>query len=285
MARARTYLLTATLEPSVDWVLWLDSDISEFSPTLFQDLLLYGGAGVADPTISPAEPEARASPYYPPGPKMPRRQVAPLDTPLNDIIVPNAMKRRPDGSLHGFDMNNWAETPESLIHKATLAEDALLIEGNIFQHMQRLHLADQYTSYLPSDLESSSSLSSVSSSSSYSSASSTSSRYRTRHIDEFPQVFSSADYLDRTDQRLNTSSPAYIGRQIELDGIGGVAALVRAEAHRMGAVFPAWVFDHQLETEAFGLLAKKLGARIVGLPNLFVLHGEFPNSSCFCFPR
>ena len=93
-------------------------------------------------------------------------------------------------------------------------------------------------------------------------------------MDEHPQIFSSANILDETDQRLNTSSPAYIGRQIELDGIGGVAALVRAEAHRMGAVFPAWVFDHQLETEAFGLLAKKLGARIVGLPNLFVLHGE-----------
>jgi hypothetical protein len=57
-----------------------------------------------------------------------------------------------------------------------------------------------------------------------------------------------------------------------LDGIGGVAALVRAEVHRMGATFPAWIFENQLETEAFGVLAKKLGARIVGLPNLFVLH-------------
>jgi hypothetical protein len=200
---------------------------------------------------------------------------------MYDIIVPNAMKRRPDGSLQGFDMNNWAETPESLLHKATLAEDTLLIEGNIFQHMQRLHLADQYVSYLPSELDSASSVSSSSSSSSsYSSASSTSSRYHTRHLDEFPQIFSSADYLDQNDQRLNTSSPAYIGRQIELDGIGGVAALVRAEAHRMGAVFPAWVFDHQLETEAFGLLAKKLGARVVGLPNLFVLHGESATSAC-----
>lgn len=244
MARARTYLLTATLEPSVDWVLWLDGDIGEFSPTLFRDLLLYGKAGVVDPREQPllasqSYNEAETQPW-------------------NDVIVPNALKRLPDGTLQGFDLNNWAETPESLRLKAGLSDDDLLIEGNIFQHMQRKHLADFYTPYttLPTPF--------------------------TPYVPPsnphgVPQIFSSANILTHYDQRLNMTSPAYIGRTMELDGIGGVAALVRAEVHRMGATFPAWVFDHQLETEAFGLLAKKLGARVVGLPNMFVLHCK---SSC-----
>ena len=243
MARARTYLLTATLEPTVDWVLWLDGDIGEFSPTLFRDLLLYGNAGVVD---------SRQQQLYD---FQPCNEAE--NQPWNDVIVPNALKRMPDGALQGFDLNNWAETPESLKLKAGLADDELLIEGNIWQHMQRRHLADYYTPYTPLPTFA-----------------------PHLHPRALPQIFSSADTLNHGDQRMNQTSPAYIGRTMELDGIGGVAALVRAEVHRMGATFPAWVFDHQLETEAFGVLAKKLGARVVGLPNLFVLHCEF--TCIFC---
>lgn len=91
MARARTYLLTATLEPTVDWVLWLDSDIAEFSPSLFEDLLVYGKGGVIDShgLQSPSSsPEGTIEPEE-----------------WNDVIVPNAMQRLPDGQLHPFDMN------------------------------------------------------------------------------------------------------------------------------------------------------------------------------------
>lgn len=253
MARARTYLLTATLEPSVDWVLWLDSDVAELSRSLFEDLLIYGGAGVQQqqPTSSSSLLSGGAG-----ADDASRAAAGAREWEWNDVIVPNAMKRRPDGSLLGFDMNNWAETPESLKLRAELDPKDLLIEGNIWQHMHRLHLADLYTSYLPS-----------SSSSSPASENSTA-------TGAGPQVFSSLDVptLLAHDQRMNATSDAYIGKQVPLDGIGGVAALVRAEVHRMGATFPSWVFENQLETEAFGILAKKLGARVVGLPNLFVLH-------------
>lgn len=67
-------------------------------------------------------------------------------------------------------------------------------------------------------------------------------------------------------------SPAYIGRQIPLDAVGGVATLVRASVHRFGSVFPSWNVDHAVETEGFGVLAKLVGARIVGLPNYLVMH-------------
>lgn len=62
---------------------------------------------------------------------------------------------------------------------------------------------------------------------------------------------------------------------MRLDGVGGCAALVRASIHRKGAVFPAWPVDHQLETEGFAQLAKKLGAKLVGLPKYYVYHGEW----------
>jgi hypothetical protein len=44
-------------------------------------------------------------------------------------------------------------------------------------------------------------------------------------------------------------SPAYIGRTVPLDAVGGVATLVNANIHRLGATFPSWVEDHQVETE------------------------------------
>lgn len=61
---------------------------------------------------------------------------------------------------------------------------------------------------------------------------------------------------------------------LQLDGVGGCATLVRANVHRKGAVFPAWPVDHQLETEGFAQLAKKLGAKLIGLPRYYVYHGE-----------
>lgn len=279
MARARTYLLTATLEPSVDWVLWIDSDISEVSRTLFQDLLLYGKAGIVEPVQS--SPDSKPGNQQVKQRKTAMHPSDPDDAEWNDVIIPNAMKRLPDGNLIGFDMNNWAETPESLKLKAGMPPDHLLIEGNIWQHMHRVHLADQYTPYTVAESD----LSPSSSSSSRSSVSD--GQYIPRPGQ--PEIFSSdpryINSLPESDQRLNVSSPAYIGRLQPLDGIGGVAALVRAEVHRMGAIFPSWIFENQLETEAFGVLAKRLGARVVGLPNLFVLHCKldfFPMRLCIC---
>lgn len=68
------------------------------------------------------------------------------------------------------------------------------------------------------------------------------------------------------------SSDAYIGKQIPLDAVGGVATLVRASVHLFGGVFPSWNIDHSIETEGFGVLAKLVGARVIGLPNYLVVH-------------
>ncbi|GCB24190.1 mannan polymerase complex subunit MNN9 [Aspergillus awamori] len=61
-------------------------------------------------------------------------------------------------------------------------------------------------------------------------------------------------------------------REIELDGVGGTALLVKADVHRDGAMFPAFPFYHLVETEGFAKMAKRLGYSVYGLPDYFVYH-------------
>ncbi|KAF2199478.1 alpha-1,6 mannosyltransferase subunit [Delitschia confertaspora ATCC 74209] len=62
------------------------------------------------------------------------------------------------------------------------------------------------------------------------------------------------------------------GKEVELDGVGGTALLVKAEVHRDGAMFPAFAFYHLIETEGFAKMARRLGWKSWGLPNYLVYH-------------
>lgn len=44
----------------------------------------------------------------------------------------------------------------------------------------------------------------------------------------YPSLHGGATDCDLYDEK----SPAYVGKRVELDGVGGVATLVRADAHR-----------------------------------------------------
>ena len=57
------------------------------------------------------------------------------------------------------------------------------------------------------------------------------------------------DTNDGLSNLYDPESEAYIGRVEDIDAVGGVATLVRADVHRAGAMFPSWVEDHQVETE------------------------------------
>jgi mannan polymerase complexes MNN9 subunit len=57
------------------------------------------------------------------------------------------------------------------------------------------------------------------------------------------------------------------GLEVDLDGVGGTALLVKAEVHRDGAMFPPFAFYHLIETEGFAKMAKRLGWGATGLPN------------------
>ncbi|GAB1217600.1 hypothetical protein ATERTT37_006839 [Aspergillus terreus] len=60
--------------------------------------------------------------------------------------------------------------------------------------------------------------------------------------------------------------------EVELDGIGGVNILVKADVHRTGINFPAYAFENQAETEGFARMAKRAGYGVYGLPNYVVWH-------------
>ncbi|CAI7629045.1 unnamed protein product [Penicillium pancosmium] len=60
--------------------------------------------------------------------------------------------------------------------------------------------------------------------------------------------------------------------EVELDGIGGVNILVKADVHRSGINFPAYAFENQAETEGFAKMAKRAGYQVIGLPNYVVWH-------------
>ncbi|KAG5297564.1 N-glycosyl-transferase [Histoplasma ohiense] len=60
--------------------------------------------------------------------------------------------------------------------------------------------------------------------------------------------------------------------EVELDGVGGVNILVKADVHRAGINFPCYAFENQAETEGFAKMAKRAGYQVVGLPNYVVWH-------------
>lgn len=55
--------------------------------------------------------------------------------------------------------------------------------------------------------------------------------------------------------------------EVDLDGVGGTALLVKADVHRDGAMFPPFPFYHLIETEGFAKMARRLGWKATGLPN------------------
>lgn len=59
---------------------------------------------------------------------------------------------------------------------------------------------------------------------------------------------------------------------VPLDGVGGTMLLVAADIHRAGLVFPETRYRDLIETEAFGVLARDLGIRPLGLPRLEIIH-------------
>jgi mannan polymerase complexes MNN9 subunit len=60
--------------------------------------------------------------------------------------------------------------------------------------------------------------------------------------------------------------------EVDLDGVGGTALLVKADVHRDGAMFPPFPFYHLIETEGFAKMASRLGWKAYGLPNYYVYH-------------
>lgn len=89
MARSRNWLLSAALKSDTSWVAWIDVDVVEYPPSIFQDLM-------------------RAD---------------------ADVVVPNCLLKRDDLAFWAYDKNNWQETDESRRIQQGLDEDFVLLEG------------------------------------------------------------------------------------------------------------------------------------------------------------
>lgn len=72
------------------------------------------------------------------------------------------------------------------------------------------------------------------------------------------------------------------GELVELHAVGGTILLVRADAHRDGLIFPAFLYGREnprirkgrgeLETEGLGIMAHDMGYQCWGMPNFEVIH-------------
>jgi len=73
-------------------------------------------------------------------------------------------------------------------------------------------------------------------------------------------------------RRLYLSDLRHEGTVVPLDGVGGCTLLVNATCHRSGLIFPPFVFDSHIETEALAKMANKMDIKIYGLPFVSVIH-------------
>ncbi|KAI7883567.1 hypothetical protein K492DRAFT_205372 [Lichtheimia hyalospora FSU 10163] len=171
MARARNVLLTAALREYHSWVAWIDVEVIDYPPSIFDDLM--------------------------------RANV--------DVIVPNCLLQREDHVFWAYDRNNWAETDYSLDMQQRVGQDYIMMEG----------------------------------------------------------------YNDVASGRsLLVDMPTHLGsdHRVRLDSVGTTFTLVKSHVHREGANFPPFVYQHQVETEAFGKVANAMGFSVYGVPGYTVYH-------------
>ncbi|GAA5822560.1 hypothetical protein JCM5353_005481 [Sporobolomyces roseus] len=171
-----------------------------------------------------------------------------------DVVVPNCVWKTYN-EMGAYDRNNWIETPESLEMQKNLSASSVLLEGYEGHPTHRSNLASLVPSH-PSALSSNPYLAST------------------------PLLLSSLASLPSSHTQLPSSE---VPETLNLDGVGGCAALVKSEVHREGAVFPSWVQRNQVETEGFARLVRDIRGdgkggdgkgRMVGLPRYYVYHAD-----------
>jgi GT2 family glycosyltransferase len=60
---------------------------------------------------------------------------------------------------------------------------------------------------------------------------------------------------------------------VPVDAVGGTMLLVRADLHRAGLLFPPFSYRRYIETEGLAMMARDMGYRCWGLPDLRIVHG------------
>jgi mannan polymerase complexes MNN9 subunit len=68
-------------------------------------------------------------------------------------------------------------------------------------------------------------------------------------LDKNEIVFEGYEHFPTQRKSLNYMNSTIDGDIVKLDGVGGTLLLVRADIHRMGAIFPPFGYQHTMETE------------------------------------
>ncbi|KAK2759157.1 Mannan polymerase II complex anp1 subunit [Arachnomyces sp. PD_36] len=115
MARARNWLLSATLRPTHSWVYWRDADVETAPFSILEDLMKHN----------------------------------------KDVIVPNVWRPLPEwlGGEQPYDLNSWQESISALELADSLDEDAVIVEGYAEYATWRPHLAYLRDPYGDPDME------------------------------------------------------------------------------------------------------------------------------------
>ncbi|KAK4513959.1 uncharacterized protein ATC70_005966 [Mucor velutinosus] len=73
-------------------------------------------------------------------------------------------------------------------------------------------------------------------------------------------------------RHLLVDMPTHQGTRIPLDGVGTTFTLVKATVHREGAIFPPFVYQHELDSEGFAKMVKSMGFSVYGIPSYTIYH-------------
>ncbi|KAG2206884.1 Anp1-domain-containing protein [Mucor mucedo] len=75
-------------------------------------------------------------------------------------------------------------------------------------------------------------------------------------------------------RNLLVDMPTNTGKdyKVPLDGVGTTFTMVKATVHREGAVFPPFVYQHELDTEGFAKIVKSMGFSVYGIPSYTIYH-------------
>lgn len=157
------------------------------------------------------------------------------------VIVPNCFQRYYDKDKEKmaerpYDFNSWQDSPIAQELAGKMGPDEILLEGYAematYRNLMAYMVGESETLY---------------------------------HMDQMR--------TNPVSKMLTSTFPEPNGdprREIDLDGVGGTALLVKADVHRDGAMFPPFPFYHLIETEGFAKMASRLGWKSYGLPNYFV---------------
>lgn len=158
-----------------------------------------------------------------------------------DVVVPNCLLDREDHAFWAYDKNNWQETDDSRKVQEGLEPDFVLLEGYYefptYRYLVSLSLL------------------------------------LVRVLKTQSSVLLTPYYVCVcTMQMVDMPTDVASDYKVPLDGVGATFTLVKAHVHREGALFPAFPYQHQVETEGFAKIAKAMGFSVYGLPGYIIYH-------------